>query len=42
MIINTCSAVISFAKQLETDTGKFYEGLAEKYGDKKDIFLSLL
>ncbi len=41
MIINTTSAAISFAKQLETDTAKFYDALAEKYADKKDVFLSL-
>jgi len=40
MKLNTCSSVISFAKQLELDSAKFYETLAEKFADKKDVFLS--
>lgn len=41
MKLNTCSAVISLAKQLETETAKFYETVAEKNSEKKDFFLTL-
>jgi len=40
MILNTTSSVISFARQLETETAKFYEDGAEKYPEVKDVFLS--
>lgn len=36
----TASAVISFAEKLEEDSSKFYEELAEKYPQSKDMFLS--
>ena len=41
MILNTTSSVISFAKQLETETAKFYEDLAEKHAEAKDVFMSI-
>lgn len=40
MIINTCSGVISFAKELENDSAKFYQKLAERFFKDKDLFLS--
>ena len=40
MIINTCSGAISFARELENESAKFYQNLSERYGKDKDIFLS--
>jgi hypothetical protein len=40
MIINTCSGAISFAKELENGSAKFYEDLAQRYTKEKDLFLS--
>jgi rubrerythrin len=40
MIINTCSGAISFAKELENESAKFYENLSQKFGKDKDLFLS--
>ena len=40
MILNTTSSVISFAKQLEIDTGKYYEEMAERYPEVKDECLT--
>lgn len=42
MGINTCSEAISFAKELENSSSKFYRQLAERFIQKKDIFLSLV
>lgn len=39
MSIKTCSGAISFVKELETESAKLYEGLAQKYGQNKDMFL---
>ncbi len=41
MKLNTCSAVISFITDLEEESAKFYEGLARKYPEKMETFLSL-
>ena len=40
MKLHTASEVISFAKKLENESAKFYEGLAERYSKDKDFFLS--
>ena len=40
MKLQTASSVISFAKSLETESAKFYEGLAQRYTQGKDAFLS--
>jgi len=36
----TCSAIISFAEKLESNSSKFYEELAEKSEENKEIFLA--
>ena len=40
MTINTCSGALSFAKELENESAKFYEDLAQRYTKEKDLFLS--
>lgn len=40
MIINTCSRAISFAKELENESVKFYETLSQRYSEDKDVFLT--
>ena len=40
MILHTCSETISFAKELENKSAKFYEELSQKYAKDKDVFLS--
>ena len=40
MNLNTASEAVSFAKELETESAKFYENLAQRYAEGKDIFLS--
>lgn len=40
MKLQTASSVISFARQLEEESAKFYEDLARRYAEGKDIFLS--
>ncbi len=42
MELNTASATISFAKKLEEDSARFYEGLSQRYAQNKDVFLSLV
>jgi len=42
MVINTCSGAISFARELENESAKFYQILSEKYTKKKDVFLSFV
>ena len=42
MIINTCSGAISFAKELEDESAKFYQNLSERYAKNKDLFLSFV
>jgi hypothetical protein len=39
-MINTCSGALSFAKELENESAKFYEDLAQRYTKEKDLFLS--
>ena len=38
MKLQTASSVISLAKELETDSAKYYEALADKYAEAKDSF----
>jgi len=40
MIINTCSGAMSFAKELENESTKFYQNLSERFTKDKDVFLS--
>jgi len=40
MIINTCSGAMSFAKELENESAKFYENLAQRNAKDKEVFLS--
>ncbi len=40
MQLNTSASVISFAKQLETDSAAFYEKMAEEYPNAKEIYLT--
>jgi rubrerythrin len=40
MILHTCSEGISFSKELENKSAKFYEELAQKYAKDEDMFLS--
>jgi len=42
MIINTCSGAMSFAKELENESAKFYQNLSERYAKDKDVFLSFV
>jgi len=42
MIINTCSGAMSFAKQLETESAKFYQNLSERYTEKENLFLTFV
>ena len=40
MEINTCSAAISFARELEEDSAKFYEDLAQRHTKDAEVLLS--
>jgi len=40
MTINTCSGAMSFAKELENESSKFYQKLSERFIKEKDLFLS--
>jgi len=40
MRLQTASSVISFARELEGESAKFYEALAEKFAEGRDSFLS--
>lgn len=40
MKLNTTSEVISFTKQLQNESARFYEALAEKYPHDQDILLT--
>jgi len=42
MKLNTASAVISFAKELEENSIKYYEKFIQKYPKDKEIFLSFI
>ena len=40
MIINTCSGAMSFAKELENESAKFYQELSQRYEKDKDLFIA--
>jgi rubrerythrin len=40
MRLQTASSVISLARELEGESASFYEDLAQRYADGKDMFLS--
>jgi len=40
MGISTCSGAISLARELENESAKFFEELAKKYEQDKDLFLA--
>jgi rubrerythrin len=40
MQLNTSASVISFAKQLEADSAAFYEKMAERHPEAKEVFLA--
>jgi len=42
MKLNTTSAVISFAKELEENSIKYYENLIQKYTQDKETFLTFI
>lgn len=42
MKLNTASAVISFAKELEENSIKYYENLIQKYTQDKETFLAFI
>jgi len=42
MKLHTCSEGISFAKELENESAKFYEGLSQRYAKDDDILLSFV
>jgi len=42
MKLQTASEVISFARELEDKSAKFYESLAEKFKDYRETFLSFV
>ena len=42
MKLHTCSEGISFAKELENESAKFYEDLSQRYAKDDDIFLSFI
>ncbi len=40
MKLQTASSCISFAKGLEEQSAKFYQGLSQRYAEGEDVFLS--
>jgi rubrerythrin len=40
MVLNTCSQVMSLAKELEGKSANFYKDLAKRFSKDKDLFLS--
>jgi rubrerythrin len=40
MKLHTASEVISFTKQLENESARFYQDLSQKYAKDKELFLS--
>ena len=42
MALNTCSEVISLARELENESAKFYQDLSQKYAQDEAIFLSFV
>jgi len=41
MKLQTASSCISFAKGLEEQSAKFYQGLSQRYAEGEDIFYLL-
>ncbi len=41
MGISTCSGAISFSRELETESARFYEELAKRFDSDKDFLLGL-
>ena len=41
MGISTCSGAISLSRELENESGKFYQELSKKFEKDKDLFLTL-
>ena len=42
MIINTCSGTMTFAKELENESAKFYQNLSQRFVKDKEVFLSFV
>jgi len=42
MRINTCSGAISFSKELENESAKFYQNVSQKFEKDKDVFLNFV
>ena len=42
MVINTCSGAMSFAKELENESAKFYQNLSQRFVKDMDLFLSFV
>ncbi|MBM2824835.1 MAG: hypothetical protein HW402_499 [Dehalococcoidales bacterium] len=42
MTLNTCSETISFARELEESSARFYQDLSQRSDRDKDFFLSLV
>jgi len=40
VIMNTCSQVISFAKELENESGNFYRDLSKRFNQEEALFLA--
>jgi len=40
MNLNTASEAVSFSRELENESAKFYQNLAQRYAKGKEIFLS--
>jgi len=40
MKLQTASSVISFVKSLEDESAKFYQDLAQRYAESKDVFIA--
>ncbi len=40
MVINTCSGAMSFAKELENESAKFYQNMSQRFVKDKEVFLS--
>jgi len=41
MSINTCSGAISLSRELETTSAKFYQELAQRFEEGRELFLGL-
>jgi len=42
VMMNTCSEVVSLARELETQAAKFYEDLSKRYDEGKEMFLAFV